>query len=238
LVLKRQRHAVEGRPKADRILQERRDVVEEDARLREIGDVPDAPLQVVHVEPGHRMLNPVVRHVGGASSTRMSVTCACGGPCPIFRSNRSTASASPSAKISTRPSGRFRTHPCSPSRAAASSAKNRKPTPWTRPLITYRRAIRMQRTLDYTAAERPALPRARCAAPGDGGSTDGAPRRAARPSPITRHCPVTTTNLASAGRARHSVRPDVAHNPARSYTTRSGAPRALNSSYAGASIVQ
>ena len=42
--------------------------------------------------------------------------------------------------LSTAPSGRLRTQPCTPSSRAASSAKNRKPTPCTRPLSTSRRA--------------------------------------------------------------------------------------------------
>src|SRR5262249_15908479 len=54
------------------------------------------------------------------------------------------ASASPSAATSTRPSGRLRTHPCTPSRTPADPTKKRKPTPWTRPLIRYRRARRME----------------------------------------------------------------------------------------------
>src|SRR5262245_58352728 len=91
----------------------------------------------------YRILNPPYRPSGTVSSTSRCSTRAPLGPCRNWPSNRSTASTSPSAAASTRPSGRLRTQPCSPSRRAARSAKNRKPTPCTRPLIKKRRATRI-----------------------------------------------------------------------------------------------
>jgi CheY-like chemotaxis protein len=46
---------------------------------------------------------------------------------------------------STLPSGALRTQPCTLSRMAAECVKYRKPTPWTRPRIKYRRATRMRK---------------------------------------------------------------------------------------------
>jgi hypothetical protein len=49
---------------------------------------------------------------------------------------------------------------------------------------------------------------------------------------------VTTTKCVEGIRRRHSTRPEVAHIPSRSYTTRTGRPSATNSSNAGLSMVQ
>src|SRR5262249_28953652 len=92
------------------ILQQRRDVVEQNSRFRKIGNVTDSRFQLVHVcwlpdcEAG-------LARGGTSSCTSTSSTRAPGGPWRTARSKRSTASASPSASASTRPSGRFRTQP-------------------------------------------------------------------------------------------------------------------------------
>src|SRR5262249_14986545 len=102
LVHEGQRQAVDRGAKTVGVLQQRRDVVEENAGFREIGNVANLRLQIVD---GHVTENPVSRPVGITSSTSTSSTRALGGPCRIARSKRSTASASPSACASTRPSG-------------------------------------------------------------------------------------------------------------------------------------
>src|SRR6266545_4883129 len=56
------------------------------------------------------------------------------GPARSRSRYRATASASPSTIVSTLPSERLRTHPVTPASPAARSAKNRNPTPWTRPV--------------------------------------------------------------------------------------------------------
>src|SRR4029079_846441 len=108
------RQAVDRRAKPGGILHQRGDVVKENPGFREIGHVPDLGFEMVHI--GHRMLKPVSRPVGIMSSTSTRSTRACGGPCLRLRSNRSSASASPSAETSTRPSGVFLTQPRMPSR--------------------------------------------------------------------------------------------------------------------------
>src|SRR5262249_61265473 len=105
------RKTVDGRAQSRRILQQGRDVVEENARLRKVGNVADFCFQLVH---GHSTKNPVSRPVGVTTSTSTSSTRAAGGPWRSERSNRSSASSSPSAAASTRPSGRFLTQPCTP----------------------------------------------------------------------------------------------------------------------------
>src|SRR5262249_11865619 len=149
LILERYRQAVDRGMQTRRVLEQRRDVVEENAGFREIGNVSNLALEVVHV---HDVEKPVSRPVGGSESTSTSATRAPRGPWRSARSKRSSASASPSACASTRPSGRLRTQPWTPSRSAASCAKKRKPTPWTRPLIRKRRATR---TRDDTGWWRP-----------------------------------------------------------------------------------
>src|SRR5262249_17450442 len=140
LILEGRRQAVDGGVQAGRVLEQRGDVVEENAGFRKIGNVSNLALQIVH---GHDAENPVSRPVGGSESTSTTSTRAPRGPRRSARSKRSRASASPSAWASTRPSGRLRTHPCTPSRSAASCVKKRNPTPCTRPLIRNLRAVRI-----------------------------------------------------------------------------------------------
>src|SRR5580765_78185 len=90
------------------------------------------------------MVKPVSLPDGTVCSISTCSTRAPRGPCLRACSNRCTASASPSADASTRPSGRFRTQPWMFSRPATACVKYRKPTPCTRPLIIYRRALRMR----------------------------------------------------------------------------------------------
>ena len=73
---------------------------------------------------------------GSVSLTCTSSTRARDGPRHSAASNRATLSDSPSATASTRPSDRFRTQPPRPSRVAASTVNQRKPTPCTRPATT------------------------------------------------------------------------------------------------------
>ena len=84
------------------------------------------------------------RAVGPVSSTVTCATRAPEGPRRSAISKRSSAWSSPSACDSTRPSGKLTTKPCRPSRRAASSVKNRKPTPCTRPLTRNRLATRIR----------------------------------------------------------------------------------------------
>src|SRR5262249_52739872 len=120
------RQSVDRRMETVRVLQQRRDVVEENASLRKVGHVADLGFEIVHVEmsghlmmnqlmlnqlmPNHLMLKPI-RSLGVDSSTLTSSTRAPGGPWRTALSKRNSASASPSAITSTRPSGRLLTHP-------------------------------------------------------------------------------------------------------------------------------
>src|SRR5581483_6546737 len=122
LIAERQHQRVDRKAKSLAILEERRDVVEEDAGFRKIGNVANLRFQLVHVSI-HLTLKPVSRPVGIVSSTSTSSTRAPGGPWRTACSKRSIASASPSASASTRPSGRLRTQPWSPSRRPVSYAK-------------------------------------------------------------------------------------------------------------------
>src|SRR3954469_8847755 len=147
LILERDRETVDRGAQAGGVLEQRRDVVEEDARFGKIGDVANLGFELIH---GQLTENPVSRPVGTTASTSIVSTRAAGGPCRSARSKRSSASASPSACTSTRPSGRLRTQPCTPSRAAADSVNQRKPTPCTRPEIRKRRATRTGNDISRT----------------------------------------------------------------------------------------
>src|SRR5258708_24545188 len=58
---------------------------------------------------------------------------------PVARA--ATAAASPMASASTLPSLTLRTQPRNPRRRASRLAQRRKPTPWTRPVMTRRTAV-------------------------------------------------------------------------------------------------
>ena len=138
------RQRVDRQLEAFGVAQQRRDVVEQDAGLGKIRDVPDLGFECVHRasvrDSGStgqavrrarhsRMRNPVARPDGATLSTVMSSIRAPAGPRRSFASARSTASMSPSNSTSTRPSPRFRTQPCSPSTAAALSREDPEPDP-------------------------------------------------------------------------------------------------------------
>lgn len=84
------------------------------------------------------------------------VTDAPRGPWPSQRSIRSTSCSAPEISVSTEPSSRLRTQPCTPRRAASARAENRKPTPCTRPCTTTRSAdtARNQRAGALSGARR------------------------------------------------------------------------------------
>src|SRR5450759_4005929 len=122
--------------------------------------------------PGQwRAVNETNRPVGAMSSVMTSSTRARLGPRRTARSKRSTASASPSARISTEPSGRFPTQPVTFSSEAISMANHRNPTPCTRPDTSSLRAMIMirlisavhPRTADYTQGAEALSARTRCA---------------------------------------------------------------------------
>src|SRR5262249_39227930 len=206
LVLERDRQAVDRSAQAGRVLQQRRDVVEENAGFREIGDVSNLGLEIVH---GHEAENPVSRPVGASASTSTSSTRAPGGPWRSARSKRSSASASPSACASTRPSSRLRIQPWIPSRAAVSRANQRKPTPWTWPVI---KNLRARRTGDDSEVAGKAARRK--AGRREGGNerrdpafplTTAACRRFRRGASRGRHTPCSSTaRTPSAARSRHA----------------------------------
>ena len=139
----------------------------------------------------------------------------------------SSDSSSPSATASTRPSGRLRTTPVSPSRRAMSWVKYRNPTPCTRPLTRNRRATRISAL--YRARGRlPGLrPTPRPAGPSARGkiallcipiskkpspSTRPSSRKAARPSSATTGPSSSPTSSCS----RKFRRPTTRRNSGRS----------------------
>jgi hypothetical protein len=75
-----------------------------------------------------------VRPSGASDRTSTLATCAYAGPSWHHSTNLSTASGSPSATTSTRPSGRLRAQPETPSARAWSAQVPRYQTPWTLPL--------------------------------------------------------------------------------------------------------
>src|SRR5689334_11159724 len=107
-VLEGHDQAVDRRAERGRVLEQRRDVIEEDAGFREIRNVADFLLECVH---SHLMWKPFCAVIGKLSSTVTRSTREAGGPCRIARSKRSIAAGSPMAAVSTRPSSRFRTQP-------------------------------------------------------------------------------------------------------------------------------
>src|SRR5690606_42061417 len=73
---------------------------------------------------------------GALSCIATPLTSALVGPCSNQRAKALTAGSSPSSQASTRPSGRLRTQPCTPSAAACSTVLWRYHTPCTLPLTS------------------------------------------------------------------------------------------------------
>jgi hypothetical protein len=83
-----------------------------------------------------------LRPSGSSTRTSTAVTRAAGGPWRHHSASLSSASGSPSATISTRPSARLRAQPETPSAPACSAQLPRYQTPWTLPMTQRcRRAI-------------------------------------------------------------------------------------------------
>src|SRR6185503_3762759 len=128
----RRGHGVNRQLKTGPALQERRHVVEQDARLRKVRHMSNLLLERFHhTSRPCRYLTVKLppRPYGVSSLVSTTSTRAIAGPRASFNAKRSRASASPSASTSTRPSGRFRTQPDIPSTSAASWVKYRNPTP-------------------------------------------------------------------------------------------------------------
>src|SRR3982751_958455 len=137
-------HGIRGLAKERRLRKERRDVLEDDSRLREVGHVAYRSLDAIG-ETGSRSV--IGRHrstpngfigsvVGSPCWSSTTLTRAPDGPVPRrLRSWRKEAS-SPSASTSTDPSTRLRTQPVRPSALARSRTNQRNPTPCTLPRTT------------------------------------------------------------------------------------------------------
>src|SRR5205823_6327555 len=94
LIFEGEREAVDGGAQSHGILQERRDVVEQNPGFRKVRDVTNFLFERVR---SHLIMKPVSRPPGMMCSTSTCSTRAPGGPCRMDRSNRVIASDSPSA---------------------------------------------------------------------------------------------------------------------------------------------
>src|SRR5437588_339501 len=90
---------------------------------------------------------------GSSSVTSTVVMRAWRGPTRHHDTRRATASSSPSKHASTRPSGRFRTHPPTPASTATRRQVSRKKTPCTLPSTTTRRRTTIAGTVGRAGAE-------------------------------------------------------------------------------------
>src|SRR5260221_3026203 len=140
--LKPLRQPLQRHPEGLAILEERGDVLEDDSFFGEVRNIADEASQVHGSSVGPRRTPPRraelaqgrIRKVSTPSSSSASAasnssTRAPRGPCRSSPRNRSSRSGGPAATASTRPSGRFRTKPRSPSALATRSVGNRNPTP-------------------------------------------------------------------------------------------------------------
>src|SRR5437667_8161662 len=89
------------------VLEQRCDVIKENALFRKIGDLADQFLQLVHIQP--RIRNDEYSPETGRSYSMMFVTRAIRGPRSSSCLNDSSASSSPTACTSTSPPGKLRT---------------------------------------------------------------------------------------------------------------------------------
>src|SRR5262249_3559236 len=133
-------HRAHGGVEGVRRREERRDVAEEDPRRREVGHVADERAEVGQ-RGRHRLTSNAESPSAAASSTTTWSTREPEGPRESRARYSPTAFSSPSATVSTVPSARLRTQPKTPRDRALRSANQRKPTPWTRPWTTARRAV-------------------------------------------------------------------------------------------------
>ncbi len=153
VVRERRRHRPDRAPEERCVQEDRRDVLENDSGTRKVGHVPDRSTErrlEMRVDQEFVRL-PSIRHQRAAISngagsisaddsalTRSSATLAPSGPRLSSTRKGSISPGSASTRISTLPSGSFRTHPGSASERAARRVNHRKPTPCTTPVTRTR----------------------------------------------------------------------------------------------------